>query len=427
MTDRTRLVLILALALGVRVGAGVWWQARLDKPFGFGDSESYWRLAGRVARWEPYEYGGPSAKVFRTPGYPIVLAPGIALFGDGMAGVRAARVCSAVLATASITGIYYLGNMLFGVRCGLGAALATALLPDAIGLGVFVLSEAPFCPLMMAQLALAIAAWRSEGTRRSVLLSLGAGVTAGLASLMRPSWLLFVPFAMIAGVLLSPDRRRHMTLGAASLAGLVLAMSPWWIRNAVVTGHFVPTSLQAGASLYDGWNPDADGSSNMLPQTLEYIRFASRKTQGDPPLSPAELSPAEFEYQFDGYLRDEALRWARANPGRVLQLAGIKFLRIWNIWPNEPSFRSLPLRLAVACTYVPLMLLAFYGAWHYRAMGWPIVLLILPAVYITCLHVVFVSSIRYRQPALLPLAVLAAAGAEALWTKWRPSSLAPSP
>ena len=52
-------------------------------------------------------------------------------------------------------------------------------------------------------------------------------------------------------------------------------------------------------------------------------------------------------------------------------------------------------------------LLAVTGVWLFARRDWPYLLLILPAIYFTALHVVFVSSIRYRQPAMLPLIVLA--------------------
>jgi hypothetical protein len=40
--------------------------------------------------------------------------------------------------------------------------------------------------------------------------------------------------------------------------------------------------------------------------------------------------------------------------------------------------------------------------------GWPYILCWLPAVYFTLLHTVFVSSIRYREPAMLAMLALAA-------------------
>jgi hypothetical protein len=104
----------------------------------------------------------------------------------------------------------------------------------------------------------------------------------------------------------------------------------------------------------------------------------------------------------------EALDWARGHPGRTVQLAWIKFTRIWNVWPNEPAFRGWIVRLGLLFTYVPLLGLSLVGAWRFTGWGWPYALAWLPAVYLTMLHVVFVSSIRYREPAMMALTVLAA-------------------
>jgi hypothetical protein len=65
------------------------------------------------------------------------------------------------------------------------------------------------------------------------------------------------------------------------------------------------------------------------------------------------------------------------------------------------------------------MALAACGAWRSRNRGWPYILTWLPAVYLTLLHTVFVSSIRYRDPAVLSLLVLTAA---ALVRRTSPSS-----
>ena len=95
------LLAILAAALVLRLGAGFWWQARLPAgmKFGFGDSEGYWELARTIARGEPYEYSPLKYKVFRTPGYPLVLAPLFLISKEPP--VMWGRVLSALLATAA--------------------------------------------------------------------------------------------------------------------------------------------------------------------------------------------------------------------------------------------------------------------------------------------------------------------------------------
>ena len=186
------------------------------------------------------------------------------------------------------------------------------------------------------------------------------------------------------------------------LVGLIVTMMPWWIRNARLSGRFVPTTLQVGASLYDGLNPRATGASNMnfVPDSVEQLR--RRAAAGEGPLG------VELEVEQDRCFRTAVWAFVRDNPATVAKLAAVKLVRTWNLWPNEPSFSAWPIRLAVLLSYVPVLVLGIIGAAGTIRRGWPYVLCWLPAVYFTLLHMIFVSSIRYRQPAMLGLIVLGA-------------------
>ncbi|MBX7166754.1 MAG: glycosyltransferase family 39 protein [Pirellulales bacterium] len=410
----------IVLALGVRFVAArviderLWhqWQAGdRDAPFQFGDSASYWYLAQRIYRCEPYAYGGPDARIFRTPGYPALLAGWFTLIGDDdywfTQRTLRARYAGATLGAITALLTYFLGRSAGGIVTGVLAALVVALYPGAIAMSVFLLSEAAFCPLLVVQLLLTKQAWRGSGHAFPAINSLLAGAVGGLATLVRPSWLLFTPAWAVAEVLTGRNRG-SLVRAVAAVAGMVVVMAPWWYRNYQVVGHFVPTTLQVGASLYDGLSPHATGASD-LQWAEEVARQVRAQAAGAEPL----------EYRIDRRLRDEAVAWAVAHPRRVVELAALKFARLWNIWPNEAEFRSWSLRLGVMAGYLPVIALAIVGGVlalrGVRLAGTfePRLVLLcwLPACYFTALHVVFVSSLRYREPAMLPLAVVAAAAA----------------
>lgn len=417
------LAAILVVALAVRLAAGAWWQSRLPagQAFGFGDSEGYWVLARTIATGKPYAYG--EWQVFRTPGYPAVLAPLFLIANDPP--VLWGRILSALLATSAVAAVAWLARLLFDARTSVVAAAIAALYPEAIAVGAFVLSEAPFTPLMLLQLGCWVKAWgqwteqveregsisRSEMstikistvTVATVRWSMIGGIVAGLATLMRPSFLLFVPFAGVIGLGVTHDRRRHLLITSVMLGTLCLTLTPWWVRNYRVSGRFVPTSLQVGASLYDGISPRATGASDM--RFVDGFVEEQRQADAESPVPLVGL----FEDRLDARMRRAAVEYARQHPRRVLELAATKLLRMWSPIPNAGEFRSPWLRLMLALSYAPVLVLAVIGVGRYAGRGWCYALLALPAVYFTLLHVVFVSSIRYRQPAMLALIVLASA------------------
>lgn len=393
------LILILLVALLVRCAAAVYWDRCCGGEFFFGDSETYWELAQSIAEGEDYRYGRFGA-IFRAPGYPLVLS-GLMWMGGTAATPLGARLLGAVLGTVTVWELAWLGRLLCGRRAGLTAAAIAAVYPGAVLTSVLVLSEAPFGAVLPLHLGLFVYAFRSESLRHRVAFALAAGLAAGAAVLIRPSWLLFIPFVAFWGILLPGTRRRHLVIALAGLLGMAVVMCPWWGRNYQLTGRVVLTTLQVGPSLYDGWNPQADGSSRM--------DFMDRVIREESHRAAPGTTDIEIEQRIDRRLRNEALDWAKSHPDQAIRLAAVKALRFWNPLPNEPTLRNAPPAVAAAIAYLALLVLALVGTARTARLGWPYWILWLPAVYFTLLHCVFVSSLRYRQPAMLGLIVLAAA------------------
>lgn len=406
MSDSRRswwVVWALAVALGLRLIAAVGWQSHLDGPrgFGFPDSHSYWYLAQQIAHGEPYEFGGPEARVFRAPVYPLVLASLILVTGDDPP-VLWARLVGVIFGTLAVGGVAWTAGHLFNKRACQIAAWMAACYPGAIGMSVFVLSEAVFVPLLVLQIGCWVRAWQAESYRSVAVWGTLAGIAAGLATLARPSWLLFTPLAVGAASLCSRHRRQNVTTGILMVTTMCLTMLPWWVRNYRVTGTWVPTTLQLGASLYDGLNPRATGASDMW-FSKPFFDALKAHTKRDP--SSAQTG---FEVCLDRRLRDAAITWAKQHPMAVVHLAGQKFLRTWSPWPHASEFQNWPARVIIAVGYLPLLIMGLIGAVRYVRHGWPYLLCVLPAAYFTLLHMIFVGSIRYRQPAMMVMIILAA-------------------
>lgn len=410
LQPRQKWIILLVLAFLLRLAAAAYWDHQYGGELFFGDSETYWKLGKRIAAGESYEYEG--LKIMRMPGYPALLAPLFMLF-EGRPPIFLARLESVIFGTLCVAAVGWLASLLFNNRSI--SFLATAIVaidPNQVVSSILVLSEAPFSLLMIFQ----IGCWckicghgavQTENEKKTVgkrfwFWPLMFGLATAGTVYCRPSWLLFAPFLLGYGLVHSLIFRQKPQWLPGALFGMLifmLAMSPWWIRNYNVSGRFVATTLQGGASLYDGLNPEATGASDM--RFVETFREAEKNS---PSMDPEKEI---FEYRLDERMKRASIEWAKSNPGRVFELVGIKFLRMWNFRPNEPAFSSPPVAFAVAISYIPVLISGLAGACLCFRRGLAFWSLSIPAVYLTLLHVIFVSSLRYRTPAMLGFAILA--------------------
>ncbi|NMC20077.1 MAG: hypothetical protein GYA33_06605 [Thermogutta sp.] len=391
-------IALIGLALSVRLGAAAAWDWRFQGRLVFGDSVSYWHLARAAAQGEPFRYGD-YGRVFRTPGYPLLLAPLFLMAGESPP-FFAARALGAVLGTLGVIATGRLGKLLWGDRAGWCAAFVAAVHPECVLSSVPILSEAAFCPVWVIHLACLAALLQVAESRAAWTWAVCAGLTAGAAAVIRPSALLWLPF--VFSVLLLMDRKAlppHL-LAAAGCAAIAVLL-PWWIRNYSATGRWILTTTQVGPSLYDGCNSNADGGSNM-----GFMKAAVDETRQS--LGDRGTDPLAVELEVDRRLRREAMHWAAENPGQFLRLALVKLRRFWSPIPNERAFNTFPVNLVMAAGFLIVMLPAAAGLVLGTARGTAFLTCWLPAAYFTFLHVIFVSSVRYRQPIMFGLIAAAA-------------------
>ena len=122
----------------------------------------------------------------------------------------------------------------------------------------------------------------------------------------------------------------------------------------------------------------------------------------------ADSLDGTFEYRLNKRLSDAAKSWALENPWQVARLAIIKIGRTWRPWPTADETSGRLLAIVSATGFFLVMVPAMIGVWRYRSRRWEVGFLLMPAIYFTCLHAVFIGSMRYRLPAVLVLTILAA-------------------
>lgn len=388
---RRWLIAVFLVAVLARAGFGTLRLVKADDPraLEFPDEKQYWEMAEafQAGRGLPDELGFQAT---RMPLFPVALSF-LAPFEHGRILAKVALWVVGGLGAVFIAGA---AGTLCGSRVGVIAGLMVAFDPFLIFFSSLLLTETPFVTAeagLWWLLASVVVAGSGSLFRWAAI-----GLAAALCVYIREASLGLVLAAMAFPALQRSFRRRNV-LGAVCAAGLVAAaLVPWAARNQRVIGEWTWLTTRGGISLYDAVGPQATGASDL----------------GSVKQMPAVLGKSEVAW--NRYFLRESLVSMREDPGRMMRLATVKLARMWNPFPNVESHQSRLTRLVSAAWTLPTFALALVGAllvaWTPMWGGWRTALfLLLPALYFSGLHSVFVGSVRYRLGATPMLAILAAA------------------
>ena len=268
---------LLALALLIRVFTLVlaWGTAP------YGDPNNYLRLAQSLLAGEGLalpRLGGtvPMPTSMYPPALPLLLA-GVGL----VAPLNALTFCvvNTLVDCVAALLIARLAGLLEAPRAGVPAALAYLLWPSIAFMSPLAYKEG----LIVALLLATIVALLEQARRPGLLWAAISGGCAGILLLTQPGLLTLLPILFVLLARRFSSWRRWWVVSLTAAAATLLVMLPWWVRNYLVFGQFVPLTSSGGLALWVGALP---GGGVVWQAPLE-----SWRTVGE--MEAARLAAAE--------------------------------------------------------------------------------------------------------------------------------------
>ena len=351
-------------------------------------------LASAIRLTASGEFWVGTDRAWEMPGTALFFSPAVWLFGPN-AAVLPIRLAQSAFLMVQCALVAFTAQRIFdrGAVAFIALCLA-ALYPFFLYYQGLLLSETLFNTLLLAGIA-ALYWWRERGAQTdfalfaTCLCLTAATYTKATLTILPP--LLIAATALTAGATL----RRTLTVFVVAACLFIALMSPWWIRNAVLLGAFVPFTTGSAQNLYLGNNPQNSSGG---------IDWASDVD----PAVVARISALPNELERQRAFGKAAFDYIEENPIGFVRTAAKKFVRFWNLVPNATEFRTGLYSVVSAASFGPILLLALVCVVRQRRQWRLFASLYLVIIYFTFVHIVTIASLRYRLP-IEPILILLAA------------------
>ena len=239
----------LSLALAMRVFALL----LADGVTHYGDPLNYLRLARSVADGHGLSLLNSSGVLASTGQFP----PGLPLLLGAVASVVALTpltltIVNTLIDLAAALLLGRLAAQLARPDLSVPVSLAYLLWPSIAFMAPLAYKEGLIVALMLAMIVALLEQSRRTNHRWAAL----SGLAGGALVLTQPSLAPLLPLVFLVCVRRFHSASRWLTTCACAALATLAVMLPWWIRNAIVFGQFVPFTTSSGLALWVGAQSD---------------------------------------------------------------------------------------------------------------------------------------------------------------------------
>lgn len=411
-STRGSLLLMVVVALVLRLAVMSFLYPERTDP-----SRDHWRLggeAGRIARsivqGEGFSnplFGKTGPTSWLAPVYPYLLAGIFKIFGVySDASAIAALALDCLFSALTCIPIYFIAKKHFGEDAAVWAGWVWAFFPYAIFFSADFIWATTLTTLLMSVIFL-IALYLDASS--SMWPWAGFGALSGLGGLTDPVVMSVAPFlGAWAWFRLYKSGSRWLAPGLGAVLGVVLVVSPWFVRNYEIFHKVIPFRSCLGLEIYCGNNADS-------------------WHWGPPGYHPSDNENEWQEYQQHGEVAyiskkfHEGLAFIDSHRALYVQQTVRRVVYLWTgYWSFNPRYLQEepadPFNM-IFCTGLTMLTLAgLRQAWRLDpsiAVPYLLVFLFFPVIYYLT-H----PEDYYRRP-IDPQCVVLAAYAVAVWVAER--------
>jgi 4-amino-4-deoxy-L-arabinose transferase-like glycosyltransferase len=238
---------VALVALGVRLALVAWAGARFPPA---GDGVFYDTFARRIAHGDGYTWAWPDGVVTFAAhypvGYPALIAPFYAALG---AHPAVAMLVNAALGAAASLAVHRVLTEGAGRGAALAGALIVALHPALVPYTAALMTEGATTALLAIATAVGVMA---RGRERPAVAWILAGITLGIATLVRPQCVVLAPVLGALAVGESSSIAARARSAAVVTVVALACVAPWTVRNCVRMNRCALVSVNGGWNLLIG-------------------------------------------------------------------------------------------------------------------------------------------------------------------------------